>query len=84
VTEGGENCIDEARKISGIGEIISDEGEARVKGRIRCYAFGDRRIDRSVTDDQDLAASARSHCPGRSHPFRPRRPQTQASKVDQA
>jgi hypothetical protein len=51
VTEGGENCIDEAGKISGIGEIISDEGEARAKGRIRCHAFGDRRIDRSVTDD---------------------------------
>jgi len=45
-------------KITGIGEIISDEGEARAKGRIGCigcrigcHAFGDRRIDRSVTGD---------------------------------
>jgi len=29
VPEGSEYCIDEAGKITGIGEIISDEGEAR-------------------------------------------------------
>jgi len=55
VPEGSEYCIDKAGKITWIGEIISDEGEARAKGRIGCrigcHAFGDRRIDRSVTDD---------------------------------
>jgi hypothetical protein len=43
VPEGSEYCIDKAGKITGIGEIISDEGEARAKGRIGCHAFGDRR-----------------------------------------
>ena len=38
-------------KITGVGEIISDEGETRARGRIGCDAFGDRRIDRSITDD---------------------------------
>ena len=36
VPEGSEYCIDKAGKITGIGEIISDEGEARAKGRIGC------------------------------------------------
>ncbi len=51
MTEGGEHFIDESGKISAIGEIIFDEGEARARGRIGCHAFGDRRIDRSVADD---------------------------------
>jgi hypothetical protein len=51
VPEGSEYCIDEAGKITGIGEIISDEGEVRTKGRIGCDTFGDRKIDRSVTHD---------------------------------
>jgi hypothetical protein len=48
--EGSEYCICEAGKIAWIGEIIA-EGEARARGRIVCHAFGDRRIDRLVTDD---------------------------------
>jgi hypothetical protein len=46
VAEGSEYWIDEAGKITGIGEIISDEREARARGRIGCHAFSDRRINR--------------------------------------
>jgi hypothetical protein len=40
VAEGSEYCIDEAGKITSIGAIISDEGEARARDRIGCHAFG--------------------------------------------
>jgi len=51
VTEGGEHFIDESGEISAIGQIITDEGEARAWGRGRSHVFGDRRFDRSVADD---------------------------------
>jgi hypothetical protein len=60
VVEGSEYCIDEAGKITGIGKIISDEGEARARARIGCHAFDDRRIDRSVRRPRrSLASSGR-------------------------
>jgi hypothetical protein len=46
------HCRDGAPDIfRAFGEIIFDEGEARARGSIGSHAFGDRRIDRSVAND---------------------------------